>query len=133
MEKKKLLVIDDSEANLLLFESMFENDPRIELLLRDNGIGIEKYCLKHMPDLIMLDLMMPEVNGFEVLERLQSHGELKKIPVVIISALQGQDDIKRAIDLGACDYLIKPVDFEENAILVLKMLGLDYSEYGYSD
>ena len=131
MEKKKLLVIDDSEANLMLFESMFENDIRIELLLRDNGIGIEKYCSKHMPDLIMLDLMMPEVNGFEVLERLQSNADLKHIPVVIISALQGHDDIKRAIDLGAFDYIIKPVDFEENAIMILKMLGLEYSELGY--
>jgi PleD family two-component response regulator len=125
MEKKKLLVIDDSEANLMLFESMFENDPRIEVTLRDNGISIVEYCLNLRPDLILLDLMMPEVNGFEVLEQLQANLELNDIPIVIISALEGQDDIKRAIEMGANDYIIKPVDFEENANMILKLLRLD--------
>ncbi len=131
MEKKKLLVVDDSKANLLLFETMFENDTRIELLFRDNGLGIVEFCLQHMPDLILLDIMMPEVNGFEVLEMLKSNEVLKNITVVIISALQGPEDIKRGIELGANDFIIKPVDFEENAILVLRLLGLDYSEFGY--
>jgi CheY-like chemotaxis protein len=131
MAEKKLLVIDDSETNLLLFESMFENDDRVEVLLRDNGKNIESYCLEHMPDLILLDLMMPEVHGFEVLERLQAHDKLKQIPVIIISALEGQEDIKKGIGLGALDYLVKPVDYEENYVLILKQLDLEYPPMGY--
>jgi CheY-like chemotaxis protein len=131
MDSKKLLVIDDAETNLLLFDTMFENDERVTVLLRDNGVGIVDYCLENMPDLIFLDLMMPEVHGFEVLSLLKTHQELEKIPVVIISALEGPDDIKKGIELGALDYLIKPVDYEENYVMVLKLLGLDYPPLDY--
>jgi CheY-like chemotaxis protein len=131
MSKKKLLVIDDSSTNLILFDSMFENDERIEVLLRENGKGIVDYCLTHVPDLILLDLMMPEVSGFDVLELLQSNQKLNKIPIVIISALEGSDDIKKAIELGAIDYIVKPVDYEENYVMILKMLELDYPPMGY--
>jgi CheY-like chemotaxis protein len=131
MDQKKLLVVDDAEANLTLFESMFENDNRVNVLTRDNGIGIVDYCLEHMPDLILLDLMMPEVHGFDVLKFLQAHPVLKKIPVVIISALEGPDDIKTGMELGALDYLIKPVDYEENYVMVLKLLNLDYPPMDY--
>lgn len=131
MAQKKLLVIDDSETNLMLFESMFENDPRIEVLLKTSGVGIVDYCLENQPDLILLDLMMPEVHGFDVLEVLQSNSELKHIPIVIISALEGQDEIKKGIEMGALDYIVKPVDYEENYIMILKLLQLDYPPIGY--
>jgi len=131
MDQKKLLVIDDAEPNLMLFDTMFENDSRVNVLLRDNGIGIVDYCLEHMPDLILLDLMMPEIHGFEVLKLLKNHDSLKKLPVVIISALEGPEDVKTGMELGALDYLIKPVDYEENYVMVLKLLGLDYPPMGY--
>lgn len=125
MEKKKILIIDDSHTNLLLLESMFEDDARVVVLLKSSGKGIVKYCLKHNPDLILLDLMMPEINGFEVLEILQSHDELKKIPIIIISALDGKVHIKRAIEMGANDYIVKPINFEENTQLIYRTLGLE--------
>jgi CheY-like chemotaxis protein len=128
---KKLLVIDDAETNLLLFDSMFENDERVDVLLKDNGLDIVNYCLDQKPDLILLDLMMPEIHGFDVLKMLKENQDLEKIPVVIISALEGPEDIKKGIELGALDYLIKPVDYEENYIMVLKLLGLDYPPMGY--
>ena len=131
MENKKLLVIDDAEPNLLLFDSMFENDGRVEVLLRENGVGIVDYCLDKMPDLILLDLMMPEIHGFDVLKMLKANPKLTKIPVVIISALEGPEEIKKGIELGALDYLIKPVDYEENYIMVLKLLELDYPPMDY--
>jgi CheY-like chemotaxis protein len=131
MDHKKLLVIDDAEPNLLLFDSMFENDERVEVLLRENGVGIVDYCLINTPDLILLDLMMPEVHGFDVLKMLKANPKLTKIPVVIISALEGPEDIKKGIELGALDYLIKPVDYEENYIMVLKLLELDYPPMDY--
>lgn len=125
MNPKRVLVIDDSETNLLLFESMFENEKRIKILLKSNGKNIIDYCMKNKPDLILLDLMMPEVSGFDVLDILQSHQELKQIPIIIISALDGQADIKKAIEKGANDYIIKPIDFDENTMLILETLGLN--------
>jgi CheY-like chemotaxis protein len=131
MDQKKLLVVDDAEPNLLLFESMFENDERVNVLTRDNGVGMVDYCLEQMPDLILLDLMMPEVHGFEVLRDLKKHPVLEKIPVVIISALEGPEDISTGMELGALDYRIKPVDYEENYVMVLKLLNLDYPPMDY--
>jgi CheY-like chemotaxis protein len=131
MTRKKLLVIDDSETNLMLFDSMFENDERVTVFLLETGKDIENYCLEKMPDLILLDLMMPEVHGFEVLERLKAHPDLTHIPVIIISALEGPEDIKKGIELGALDYLVKPVDYEENYVMILRQLGLDYPPMGY--
>jgi CheY-like chemotaxis protein len=125
MTAKKILVIDDSETNLLLFESMFENDPQVEVLLKDNGKDIEKYCLKHEPDLILLDLMMPQIHGFDVLKTLQANETLKQIPIIIISALEGQEDIKKGIQLGATDYIVKPLDYEDNYHMILKLLKID--------
>jgi len=125
MSIRKVLIIDDSETNLLLFESMFINDPRVEVLMRDNGKDVENYCLEHNPELIILDLMMPEVNGYEVMEILQNNENLKEIPVIIISALESQVDIKKGIEMGAIDYIVKPVDYDENYKLIMKILGLD--------
>jgi CheY-like chemotaxis protein len=131
MTRKKLLVVDDSETNLMLFDSMFENDERVTVFLLETGKDIENFCLEKMPDLILLDLMMPEVHGFEVLERLKAHPGLEHIPVIIISALEGPEDIKKGIELGALDYLVKPVDYEENYVMILKQLELDYPPMGY--
>lgn len=125
MEQKKVLVIDDSETNLLLIESMFEDEPRIKILLKNSGKDIIEYCKINEPDLILLDLMMPEISGFEVLEILQSENKLKSIPIIIISALDGQKEIKKAIEMGAHDYIIKPIDFEENTRLIMETLGFE--------
>jgi len=125
MPKKKLLVIDDSETNLLLFESMFEDDPRIEVSLRDSGKAILEYCLNDKPDLILLDLMMPDINGYQVLDMIQSSQKLKDIPVIIISAIEAQENINEAMEKGAIDYIIKPIDFEENSKMILRVLGLN--------
>jgi PleD family two-component response regulator len=129
MKNKKILVVDDSETNLLLFESMFESDPRIKVLVKNSGKNIINYCLKNSPDLILLDLVMPEIDGFEVLELLQNHDELKNIPVIITSALGDQVDIKKAIEMGASEYIVKPIDFEENSKLILDTLKLDVCDY----
>lgn len=125
MKAKKLLIIDDSETNLLLIESMFESNSRVQVLTKGSGKNIVPFCRKNLPDLILLDLMMPEISGFDVLDLLQRDSDLKQIPVIIISALDGQTDIKRAIELGATDYIVKPIDFDENTKLILEMLGLD--------
>ena len=118
-------MVDDSETNLLLFESMFEDEQRVEVILKNNGKEIIEFCLLNKPDLILLDLMMPEVSGFDVLELLQANKSLEHIPIIILSALQGQADIKKAIEMGALDYIIKPINFEENTKIILNALGLE--------
>jgi DNA-binding response OmpR family regulator len=68
--------------------------------------GLAKAKLEH-PDLILLDLMLPDMGGFEILQTLKADAETKDIPVVILSNLGGRDDIEKGIELGAASYLVK--------------------------
>ncbi|WP_209402967.1 response regulator [Pseudozobellia sp. WGM2] len=66
-----------------------------------------------MPKLLLLDLKLPKVNGLEILKHLKQHNKLKEIPVVIFSSSDEQVDVKKAYELGANSYIVKPVDFEK--------------------
>lgn len=86
-------------------------------LLRDEGYEVEEAsdgdvgldaARAHKPDLILLDLMMPRMDGFETLRQLKSDEELSSVPVVVLTARRGTDDMALAKELGATDYLHKP-------------------------
>lgn len=122
MSKKNILIIDDSNTNLVLLESLFRrNGYRVNSALSARE-GIE--CLKDTaPDLIYLDLRMPEVDGFQFIEILQKNIEWKNIPVVILSAVSDRDTITRSIELGVVDYLTKPLDIEKVISLTRSILS----------
>jgi len=77
----------------------------------------------HLPALILLDLKLPKIDGLEVLRRIRADAQLKRLPVVILTSSNEQDDIIRGYDLGANGYVRKPVDFQQFAEAV-KTLGL---------
>ncbi len=83
---KRILVIDDSEANLLLINSIFEDDPEIEVAVESNSSRAINTARKKNPDLILLDLMMPNIDGFQILGEMKKDSNLGKIPVMIVSA-----------------------------------------------
>jgi CheY-like chemotaxis protein len=108
-EKKTILVIDDSTTNIVLLEAV----------LNAKGYGIDtaisvkdahNIMAKRMPDLILLDLLMPKVNGHEFLIELKNNVKTRDIPVIVVSALTDQENIDKAFDLGACEFIKKPVD-----------------------
>ena len=72
----------------------------------------------HLPALILLDLKMPRATGFEILKWIRSHPELEHLPVVVLSGSELQDDIRRAYDVGANSYLVKPLGFEALVTMV---------------
>jgi len=72
----------------------------------DGEVGL-RLALSENPDLIILDLILPKFDGFEVLKRLKSSPETKKIPVIILTNLEGMEDIDKALELGATTYLVK--------------------------
>jgi adenylate cyclase len=114
----RVLIVDDNKVNRLLLSR------HIDLLghrfaLAENGrVALEK--LQSEPfDLLLLDIEMPELDGFAVLEQLKADRALRDIPVIVTSSLEGMDNIVRCIDLGAEDYLPKPV----NAVLLKARIG----------
>ena len=114
----RLLIVDDNKVNRLLLSRCVElQGPRFALA--ENGlVALEK--LRSEPfDLLLLDIEMPELDGFAVLEQLKADPDLRGIPVIVTSSLEGMDNIVRCIGLGAEDYLPKPV----NAVLLKARIG----------
>ena len=104
-----VLIVDDSETNLVLLEAILE----------DAGCNVEKaysakeamiFLSKSIPNLILLDLLMPNENGFDMLKKIKKLDELKSIPVIIVTAFANKENRMIASDLGAEDVLEKPID-----------------------
>lgn len=105
-----ILQIEDNLSNLKLVERIVQRRPGIELLAAtQGGLGIE-LARQHRPDLILLDLHLPDMPGQEVLRLLQSYPETRRVPVVILSADATKTKIARLMESGASAYLTKPLD-----------------------
>ncbi len=109
MNKKNILIIDDSNTNLVLLESLFKRSGYKVYSALSAKEGLES-IKEDIPDLIYLDLRMPELDGFGFIEILRKNNEWKNIPVVILSAVSDRDSIAQGIELGVTDYLTKPLD-----------------------
>ena len=108
-----VLCIEDNPANLRLLEVIFEGRPEITLLAAIQGsVGLD-LARQHEPDLILLDLDLPDIKGHEVLTRLQQSAITRDIPVVVVSADATPNQINRLLTAGASAYLTKPLDVDQ--------------------
>ena len=103
----KVLVVDDVVDNVELLADALE-DVGYEVLKAFSGIEALNIAGSSKPDVIMLDIMMPGIDGLEVCRRLKSNPKLKSIPVIMVSALGEDSDLKMGLEAGAQDYIIKP-------------------------
>ncbi len=113
--KQKILVVDDEEINLRLFSELCQNLGYETVLARNGREAIEQ-TQKHMPDLILMDIMMPVMNGFDSTEIIKSDRKTAHIPIIMVTALQSREDRLTGIAKGANDFLTKPIDSEELAL-----------------
>jgi signal transduction histidine kinase/ActR/RegA family two-component response regulator len=105
-----LLYVEDNLSNLKLVKQVFAGQPQVRLIPAMQGaLGLELARL-HRPDLILLDLHLPDMGGDTVLERLRADDATRDIPVVVVSADATKGQIRRLLDAGASDYLTKPLD-----------------------
>jgi two-component system, sensor histidine kinase and response regulator len=110
-EKQKVLVVDDERFNVNVLVDLLKDD--YKMIVAKNGEQALKAASSQLPDLILLDIMMPDMDGFEVCRRLKQNEELKNIPVLFISALDYSMDKVKGFELGALDYITKPFQPEE--------------------
>lgn len=108
--KKKILIVDDSELNRSLLADILSDD--FEIMEAENGVEAIRILHEHELEisLMLLDIVMPQMDGFEVLSMMSAKGWIKSIPVIMISAETGGTYIDRAYDLGAIDYISRPFD-----------------------
>src|SRR5277367_4092501 len=112
MDQRDIMIVDDTPANLRLLEDMLIQQGH-EVRSFPLGRLALAAAAKNPPDLILLDVNMPEMNGYEVCELLKSTKELAEIPVIFLSALHEIQDKVKAFRSGAVDYISKPFQLEE--------------------
>ena len=106
----RLLVVDDNEDNRYTLILRLELEGYQDIAVAGDGEAALEMLRSREFDLMLLDVMMPKLDGYQVLERLKAEGRLHNIPVIMISALNETDSVVRCIELGAVDYLAKPFD-----------------------
>lgn len=112
MKRPKIVVIDDVAANLKLLENIL-NDIDCQTRVFQDGNMALKSISRDTPDLILLDIKMPEINGYKVCHELKKNADTEKIPVIFISSLNDVDDKVRAFRVGGVDYITAPFQAEE--------------------
>ena len=110
--KKKVLVIDDENDILLIIKSALHEEG-YDVTTANNGYDGLALAEDASPDLIILDIMMPEMDGFEVLQQLKENEKTAQIPVVILTGLSSKDKIREALNKGIDYYIVKPFEYQD--------------------
>jgi DNA-binding response OmpR family regulator len=122
-KKIKVLIIEDEEMLVNMYISKFEKEGYQAEKASNGRIGLEQ-AKKIKPDIILLDIMMPEIDGFMVLKDLKNDIDTKNVPVIMLTNLGQEEDIEKGNQLGASDYLVKanltPAQVVEKVKTILK-------------
>jgi len=106
---KKILIVDDNEVHVAIAENYLQE--KYETIAAKSGLeAINILCKGLMPDLILLDILMPEMDGWETYNKIRGISLLKNVPIVFITSLQGEKEKQYAARLGAADLITKPYD-----------------------
>ena len=105
-----VLIVDDTEANIDILMEILE---AYDLVVAMDGESALEAVEEELPALILLDVMMPDIDGFEVCKRLKSIPETATVPIIFLSALSGDEEKQKGLDLGAVDFITKPFDPSE--------------------
>ena len=119
----KILIVDDVMSNVLLLKVLLTNE-KFAIATASNGRQALEQVNKENPDLILLDVMMPDMSGFEVAQHLKSNPETAEIPIIFLTALNSTADIVKGFQVGANDFISKPFNKEELIIRVTHQISL---------
>jgi two-component system, response regulator len=128
-KKRNILIIEDNQGHAKLIIRLLKTHFDLNKIIHiDNGEDALTYLLKKgkiynkektiVPDIILLDLRIPKIDGLELLKKIKTHKELLHIPVIVLSTSESEKDIKKAYNNYANSYLTKPIDFEEFSKLI---------------
>lgn len=124
-KRDHILVVDDSPDNLFLVQTILEEEG-YEITLAEDGRTALEYVEQSPPDLVLLDVMMPEMDGFEVTKRIRENPKLPFMPILLITAFD-QPSVVKGLDTGADDFIRKPVEVDELLARVRSLLRLKHA------
>ena len=119
---KKILVVEDNEQNRVLMRQIFTHHGYEVLEATDGLTGLEMARV-HMPDLVLLDIQMPVMNGYMVIRELRNTPELKKVKVIAVTSFAMKGDREKALEAGFDEYVTKPIDTRKFPELVRELLS----------
>jgi two-component system cell cycle response regulator DivK len=122
--KKTVLIVEDNELNMKLFNDLLEAH-NIATLQTKDGREVLEIVREHLPDLIIMDIQLPEVSGLEVTKWLKAEDALKHIPVVAVTAFAMKGDEQKIREVGCDDYISKPISVSHFMEVVHKHLGVE--------
>lgn len=118
----KIVIVEDDLTTVKLLKFMLESK-KYEILHYTNGSEAEKNIENEMPDLILMDVMLPEVNGIEITKKLKQSSKTAHIPIIIISALGQEIEVMNGLQAGAEAYIVKPFDSQSLSRLIEEKLS----------
>ena len=119
----KILIVDDVMSNVLLLKILLTNE-KFQVCTANCGNACIEQARKEHPDLILLDVMMPDINGFDTAVIMKKDDELKDIPIIFLTALNTPQDLVKGFQVGASDFLTKPFNKEELIMRVMQQISL---------
>ena len=119
----KILIVDDVVSNVLLLKILLTNE-KFQVCTANNGTTCIEIAQKELPDLILLDVMMPDLNGFDTATILKKDEKTKDIPIIFLTALNTPQDLVHGFQVGASDFLTKPFNKEELVMRVMQQISL---------
>ncbi len=129
----RVLIVDDNATNLTLFRHLLKKLVNVESVCFDNPVKAMEWCQENEPDLVLLDYMMPEMDGLEFITHFRVLDGHKDIPIVMVTADTENEVRHKALELGAHDFLNKPIDKTELLARVKNLLALRESQLALAD
>jgi excisionase family DNA binding protein len=123
--RRRILVVDDDPAVVELITEVLADDPRFETKVVNNGFGAGMLANEYHPDLIVLDVMLPDINGKEVCDLIRQNPTMADIKIICISGMIEEDKIDELRRAGANDFLHKPLDIDELKRRICDLLDLE--------
>ena len=123
--RRGILVVDDDQAVVDLISDVLASDNRFETKVVNNGFGAGMIAKEYHPDLIILDVMLPDINGKTVCELIRADSTMADIKIICISGMVEEDRIQELKDAGADDFLQKPLDIDELLRRICRLLDIE--------
>jgi two-component system chemotaxis response regulator CheY len=121
---KTILIVDDSQTTRSYIKASIDEMQDINIIEASTGFEALRLLPRYSFDLIISDINMPDINGFELLNYIKNDERYSKIPVVFVSTERSDEDVRKGLSLGASDYVTKPFTFDRMREVVQKALGL---------
>ncbi len=123
MERKTILVVDDSKVALMTESMILRREGKFDLIEAKNGQEAVDAAVANQPDLILMDVNMPVMDGFEACRELRGKPETKAIPIILVTTRGEAENIEAGYESGCSDYVTKPINSTELLVKIENILG----------